>query len=354
MRSLQSFIPGIAIGAERALVVALLVAAGAVLAPGQQKSGRSAGDVAGMQMNKARNVRLTAANDESQHVLTFRLGPLRLPADAGMNVAQAPDLYWTVPFDGWFTAYHPRLEDASGNTLPPRLLHHVAIYDTDHQNLLCSQEPEHIFGAGGEMADWPGIPGLGYRVRKGDRIKVSTMFHNDEAASFPETYLEVKINYQPLDSSEAPLLGVRPVWFDVKECGSSAYDLKPGRNVTTGKFTLGSSGRLVGVGGHLHDYGRELILEDDTTRRKIADLKARLDAEGRLISVPIVRFTENGGFALAKGDSISVTAFYDNPTGRFLPQSAMGIIVGYFLPYGDGDYGRTPVRKLTKPAAPND
>ena len=209
-------------------------------------------------------------------------------------------------------------------------------------------KPEHIFGAGGELADWPAISGLGYRVRQGDKILITAMFHNDGSASYPRTYLEIKIEYQPLTAGGLELLGVRPVWFDVKECGDSSYDLTPGRNVTSGEFKLDSSGRLMGLGGHLHDYGEQLTLEDDTTHRQIANLKAKLDAEGRLISIPIVQFTQERGLPLAKDDVMKVTAVYDNPTGKSLPGSAMGIMVGYFLPYRDGDYG-APRRQKKRP-----
>jgi hypothetical protein len=326
-----------------------MLAACAAVAPARQQG--ETGEMPGMPhmaLNRATGVMLTVSNDESRHEFTLRLGPWNLPGRAGMNVAQAPDLHWTVPLDGWFTAYHPRLVDAAGNALPGRLLHHVAVYDADHANFLCPSKPEHIFGAGGEMADWPAIPGLGYRVRQGDKVLITTMFHNDGAASYPQTYLEIKIDYQPLITGGPELPGVRPVWFDVKECGDSSYDLKPGRNVTSGEFTLDSSGRLMGLGGHLHDYGEQLTLEDDTTHQRIANLKAKIDAQGHLISIPVVQFSEERGLPLAKGDEMKVTAVYDNPTGKYLPDSAMGIMVGYFLPYGEGDDG-TPSHQKKGP-----
>lgn len=282
----------------------------------------------------AEGVRLEVANDAARHVFTMRLGPLNLPAHAGMNAAQAPDLAWTVPLNAWLVAYGPRLVDGSGKALPGRLLHHVAVYDTAHRNYLCPGQPEHIFGAGGEMTHWPATPGLGYRVQKGDKIVVATMFHNDEDVSYPQTYLEIRIQYQPVVPGVPSLVAVRPVWFDVMECGESAYDLKPGQNVTTGNFTLASSGKLIGVGGHMHDYGRELVLEDVTRNQKIATLDAKLDPEGRLISIPIVLFAQTGGLELAKGDDIRVTAVYDNPTGKYLHDGAMGIAVGYLIPDG--------------------
>ncbi|HEV3279382.1 MAG TPA: hypothetical protein VG860_21505 [Terriglobia bacterium] len=319
------------------LLATSMFAVGAfALARGQQATGDMS-HMHHMAMPKASGVRLEVASDEARHVFTLRLGPLNLPAQAGMNVPQAPDLSWTVPLDGWLVAYHPSLVDASGKPLPGRLLHHVAVYDASRRNYLCPKEPEHIFGAGGEMTDWPATPGLGYRVRQGDKIRVATMFHNDQAVSYPQTYLEIKIDYQPIVPGSPSLVGVRPVWFDVMECGESAYDLKPGHNVTTGEFKLETSGRLIGVGGHMHDYGRGLVLEDATRNQNIATLDAKLDADGRLISIPIALFTEGGGLELAKGDVIRVTAVYENPTGKILPQGAMGIAVGYLVPDGETD-----------------
>lgn len=315
-------------------VTPFLLALVAFAAPGRQQA---AGDMAHMHhraMRKAVGVQLKVADDEAQHVLTMRLGPVNLPAHAGMNVAQAPRAFWMASANVWFIAYHPRLTDASGKTLPGRLLHHVAVFDQSNRNYLCPGEPEHIFGAGGEMTNWPAMPGLGYRVRQGDRIAVSTMFHNDEAVSYPQTYLEIKVQYQPVEPGGPQLMGVRPVWFDVMGCGESAYDLRPGRSVTTGDFTLATNGKLIGVGGHMHDYARQLVLEDATRNQKIATLDAKLDPQGRLISIPIAVFADTGGLELSKGDDIRVTAVYDNPTGHDLRAGAMGIAVGYLIPEG--------------------
>lgn len=275
-----------------ALLTFTLVTARAQQPPGTVTDMSGMGHMPPMSMQEAAGVHLTVTDDEAQHVFTLRLGPLNLPANAGMNVAQPPDLAWTVPLDAWFVAYRPRLLDGSGKTLPSRLLHHVAVYDTTHRNYLCPKQPEHIFGAGGEMTSWPATPGLGYRAQKGDKILVATMFHNDEQLSYPQAYLEIRIQYQPVAAGEPSLVAVRPVWFDVMECGQSAYDLKPGRNVTTGNFTLATSGKLIGVGGHMHDFGRELVLEDATRNEKIATLEAKLDPEGRLISIPIALFAQ--------------------------------------------------------------
>jgi hypothetical protein len=48
--------------------------------------------------------------------------------------------------------------------------------------------------------------------------------------------------------------------------------------------------------------------------------------------MPVVMFIGTGGYALATGDKLTITATYDNTSGRPLRDGAMGIVVGYFVP----------------------
>jgi hypothetical protein len=178
-----------------------------------------------MAQHKVARVFLDVADDKAGHTLTARLGPLNLPAHSDhSSVAQPANQYLTIPFEGWLVAYHPRLSDAAGTTLPGRMLHHVAFWNVNRPDFLCPNKEEHVFGAGGEMNDWPVVPGFGYRVRQGDRIRISSMFHNPTGTSYPQVFLEVKIEYRPAD---AAMKSIYPAWFDVTQCGDSDYDLKP-------------------------------------------------------------------------------------------------------------------------------
>jgi hypothetical protein len=295
--------------------------------------------------------RMTTANDPATGTLTVRIGPLDLPANTGhMAAAQAADQYLDIPFDGWITAYHPRLVDDTFNLLPGRLLHHVAFWNTSRSDFLCPNKEEHIFGAGGEMNDWPALPGFGYRVARGDRIRINTMFHNPTDTSYPRTYIEIRIEYKTTraaDGSPVQLKSVYPAWFDVQTCGHSGYDLAPGKNETRGEFALKYTGTLLGVGGHMHDYGVELALANATRGENVATLRAALDPQGRIQSMPIVTFLDRGGYRLQAGERISVVARYDSPTGKPLHDGAMGIVVGYFLPDNDAH-----MAALRRPANP--
>ena len=152
----------------------------------------------------------------------------------------------------------------------------------------------------------------------------------------------MKIEYRL--ASKEQLKSVYPAWFDVQQCGDSDYDLKLGRNVTSGTLRLDYSGILLGVGGHLHDYGRQLVLENLTRKQNIATLDASLDEKGRLLSIPLTLFVQQGGYHLSKDDLVKVTARYDNQSGKELPQGAMGIVVGYFLPDTDSEMWHSLVR----------
>jgi hypothetical protein len=290
-------------------------------------------DMHGMAMPVSSTATVAVADNPAAHLLTVKLGPLNLPAHTGhMQAAQPRPQFLKIPFDGWIIAYHPRLVDASGNPIPGRLLHHVAFYNTSRPDFVCPNKQEHIFGAGGEMNDWPATPGFGYRVHPGDRIRISSMFHNSTATSYPAAYLEVRIEYRNISAAGTPLKSVYPTWLDVKSCRESSYDLKPGRNLTTGNVTMDYPGILLGVGGHMHDYGRELVLTNLTRKQTVASLPAKLDANGHMLSMPIVLFMSQGGYKVAKGDHMQITATYQNPTGHLLREGAMGIVVGYFLP----------------------
>ncbi|MGZ4812368.1 MAG: hypothetical protein ACXVZI_06330 [Terriglobales bacterium] len=284
-------------------------------------------------MPRVSHAMLSLSSDTDKREITAKLGPLYLPAHTDHTATHQPlPQFLTIPFDGWITAYHPSLVDDAGNKLPGRMLHHVAFWNTRRSDFLCPNKEEHIFGAGGEMNDWPALPGFGYRVHKGDRIRVTTMFHNPTGQDYPSAWLVVRMEYQP---ETASLKSVYPAWFDVKQCGDSSFPIVTGGMTLNAEIPVNFSGRLLGVGGHMHDYGEQLVLSDETQKQSIAKLDSTLDGEGHIQSMPVVVFLERGGFPLKKGDEVPVQAKYGNP--RQANAEGMAIVVGYFLPANDAE-----------------
>jgi len=292
----------------------------------------------GMHHAMAKGVKLEEKIDAATHTITLRVGPMALPSHTSHHkMPQPPDLFWTIPVDAWLLAYTPKLVDSSGNEVPGRVLHHVAFWNENRSDFLCPNKEEHIFGAGSELTNWVEIPGYGYPVRKGDQIRVETMVHNPSDTPYDKVYLEVQIPYIDANApSVAKLINnVYPAWMDVESCGNSGYDLKPGKNVTTGTVPVKYDGILLGVGGHMHDYAKEIVLEDTTRKETVATLDAKVNAQGELLSMPVVTFFDRGGYKFAAGDTLKITAIYENATGKLLRDGAMGIVVGYFAPTND-------------------
>jgi hypothetical protein len=304
----------------------------------------------GVHHTVARGVTLQTKLDAATHTIILRVGPISLPANTShMRMPQPPDLYWTIPMDAWLLAYSPRLIDANGNEVPGRVLHHTAFWNENRADFLCPNKEEHIFGAGSEMTNWIEIPGYGYRVEKGDKIRIETMVHNPTDTSYENVFLEVRIPYQEAGASGRPApKSYYPAWIDAKSCGGSSYDLKPGKNIKEGEVALKYSGVLLGVGGHMHDYAKRIVLEDVSRRETVAVLDAKVNSQGQLLSMPTVTFFDKGGYKLAAGNVLKTSATYDNPTGKVLRNGAMGIVVGYFVP--DDDRQMASLRRKTKPA----
>jgi hypothetical protein len=286
----------------------------------------------GMHHAVAKGVLLAQSDDGQQ--ITLRIGPLSLPAHTNhMKMPQPADLIWKVPISGWLLAYHPKLVDAKGGAVPGIVLHHVAFWNENRPDFLCPNKEEHIFGAGSELTDWVEVPGFGYRVEQGDKIRVETMVHNPTDTSYTAAYLEVAIPYR--DASGTPVKSVYPAWMDVSSCGNSGYDLPAGASEKTGTVGLKYDGVLLGVGGHMHDYAKQVTLEDTTQKATVATLDAKLDDNGQLLSMPVKTFFQEGGYKLAAGDQLKITATYENSSGKVVRDGAMGIVVGYFVPAND-------------------
>ncbi len=147
--------------AIKVLVLSLIVSPAAVTARAQQ---------AHLSSHQGARVKLEVHDDLAARALMVRVGPIDLPARS--NHTRLPDLFLPSPFDGWLSAYHPKLIDDRGRTLPGELLHHVAFFSTARRDFICENGEESIFIAGREMTNWPTLPGMGYPIDKGYRIRI--------------------------------------------------------------------------------------------------------------------------------------------------------------------------------------
>jgi hypothetical protein len=145
--------------------------------------------------------------------------------------------------------------------------------------------------------------------------------------------------YTPV--SRAKVVSVWPMHFESSFVAgeSNAFDLVPGRSVHKAEFTMPVSGRLLAVGGHLHDYGKSLRLIDCRSGKTLVLLKARRDREGHMLAVDRFIYGYNDdALRLERGHRYRIEAEYDNPTGKVIAEGGMGSLGGPLEVEDPGDW----------------
>jgi hypothetical protein len=265
--------------------------------------------------------------DPDERVLVLRLGPIELPADDGHAMARTPLLPVQLPVGGWFTGFDARLRNEAGDVLPGHLLHHVNIMVPDRVDLF-RPIMQRLVAAGEETEaitlPWPfGIP-----VPEGQELLVYAMLHNPDGVAYGTVWLDMTIPY-----TDRRRRGVQPFFIDASPPpGPASWDLPPGRSERSWEGSPAVDGRVLGVGGHLHRFGTELILEDVTAGRVITRLRPDVGPDGEILGVERRRFLWWLGIPLRTDRVYRITAIYDNPTPDTIPWGAMGAIGGAFMP----------------------
>jgi hypothetical protein len=285
---------------------------------------------------------LTLATDSSRHEVVVTVGPFAVPAMApmpGMNMMDhsmahdSPLERFAWPVDGWVRGFRIEVLDEAGRPAPRRILHHLIVVNFARRQLVYPAY-ERLLGAGAETADVSLPKSIGIPLAAGTPLGLYVGWHNESEHDLEGIRLRLTILWMPRNQNPAPL-DVLPFYADVNLDigGSNSFDVPPGQTARSYDFTLPLAGRLLGVSGHLHDYGAGLRLEDAQTGRVLTTLAARRDPGGRVSGVERRLFGVSGaGLHLRAGRRYRVVGAYDNPTGQTLIRGAMASVVGLFAP----------------------
>lgn len=280
--------------------------------------------------------------DASRHEVSFDVGPFDVPAMNMRGMAQSTmqmdhdesvrTLYqFTWPVDGYAKGFRVEVRDARGKLLPSSLLHHVTGVNLDRREYIYSAT-ERLFGVGKETQAVM-LPGnLAVPLQKGQRIGYYVGWNNDTGKDLKALTVKVVMTFAPA-SVTRDLTAVLPFWLDVNNevGGTNTFDLPPGKSLKRFEFTAPASGRILGVSGHLHDYGVAMQLEDAESGAVLVRLAASRDASGRVQSVARKFYAANA-IRLREGHRYRVVAEYDSPMKQSSPKAAMGNIVGIIAP----------------------
>lgn len=274
--------------------------------------------------------------DTAQSRIIVTAGPFHLPAmDPNMdmsNMAPSEVMPFAWPVDGYLRGFNVRMRNAAGDSLPHEILHHLIGVNFDRRQLVYPAV-ERIFGWGAETEPVELPSSMGVPMSAGEKLGMYAMFHNETGKDIDSAYLEVTLLYTP--SKEHDILSVMPFYVDVNNHigGVTTFDVPPGKSTHSYQFELPIGGKLVGIGGHLHDYGSSLELEDASTGKVLARLKARRDHDGHVEGVGRFIFGFNSdALRLQAHHAYRVVAEYDNPTKETFKDGGMGHINGAFVP----------------------
>ena len=291
---------------------------------------------------------VTIAVDSGRRELTITAGPFDLPnmppmedhamMDLGMS-HDTPVQQFEWPIDGWFRGFRMELTDAAGNPVPRGVIHHMIMVNFSRRQLVYPAV-ERLMGAGTETEDISVPKTIGVPMTPGMKLGMYVAWHNDTGRDLEGVFLKIAMMWTPKNQNPPPVNSL-PIYMDANLTvgGSNTFDVPPGRSEKAFEFTLPVSGRLLGVGGHLHDYGVLVRLEDAVSGKVITTVEATRDSAGKVSKVSRRLFGVSGeGLKLKAGHPYRVVGVYDNPTGETLVKGAMAHMAGLFVPDDLGEW----------------
>jgi hypothetical protein len=172
-------------------------------------------------------------------------------------------------------------------------------------------------------------------VHRGQELIVTSMLHNPTAQGYRGVRLRVHFPWTAADAVLRPM-SVLPFYIDVMPPASlHSWDLPPGRSSRSWEARPAVAARILGVSGHLHQYGTDLRLEDVTAGKVLWDARPQVDRDGQVVAMPATKFIWQLGVPVRPDHVYRLTAEYFNPTGDTIPGGAMGALGGAVVPDGD-------------------
>ncbi len=272
--------------------------------------------------------------DSARREIVITVNSISIPAaEAGGHHGPEVRLPVEWPVKGWMRGWHIDVLDSAGNVLPREMLHHAGVVNLDRRQL-AYPVPERLVASGAETKPVLLPASMGVPMTPDQHLVLFYMLTNHTATPVGGATLRVTINYTP-DRENGPR-NVMPFIVDAfvgQNGGDRSFDLQPGLTETSAEFTIATGGHLRALGAHLHDFAVEIRLEDVATNKVLARLKTKRDSTGKVLSVASTKFLLKwGGLKLKPDHKYRVVGVYDNPTCGVIPQGAMAVLVGVFIP----------------------
>jgi len=273
---------------------------------------------------------IITANPKRDELL-LELPPVDLPPSA---VVDQPASVGEFPVSGFIYALHAEIVDETGRRLPSGLLHHMNVMDPTERELFLPIS-RRILASGMETGEirFPWLL-FGTRVRSGQTILANAMVHNPTPVAYRGVRVRLVLSYVP-DRRPWPFFSVLPWQLDVAfPVGDKSFDLPPGRSERSYEGSPAVGGKLLVIGGHMHEYGRAIEFWDATTGKMLWQGEPAPARPGQPSAVPVATLYRLTGIGLriTPAHRYRVRVVYENPTGNTIAGGGMGVVGGLFMP----------------------
>lgn len=290
---------------------------------------------------------IKAVVDSAKHLVVVTLGPCVVPALGTMDMPGMSNMammghgpgnedvrvHFRWPADVWMRSFDLQLFDKNHHRLnQPTTMHHLELLNFDRRQILYPMV-ERVYGLGEETGSATIPKTLGLPLDAGMDMALYVMWNNHTDTELDGVTLQLTMKYSPRNLAPRPTI-VLPFKADVNihPGAGDAFDLPPGGGSRSAVFTVGASGRLLAVGGHLHDYGKELRLEDARSGKVLARVSAQRTPDGEVTGVTHGLYGVLGrGPHLKAGRPYRLVAVYEGSPADSI-RGAMGLMGGIFAP----------------------
>ncbi len=243
------------------------------------------------------------------------------------------------PVDGGLRGFKLGVFSSDGTPLPRSLVHHLNVLNFDRRELVYPV-PTRLIAIGSETPDIRLPSSHQVVLERGDSLGWYVAWHNDTGKDIEDAYVELVLPYGELKEGRAPLTMVY-LDADLKIGDRTSFDVPPGHSEKSFEFEVPTSGKLLAAGGHVHDYGVEVRLEDVETGKVLFRLESDRDEEGKVSSVDQKIFRRffnlfDASIQLETNRTYRIVGVYDNPTGEIQP--GMAQIGALFRPDDPADW----------------
>lgn len=282
---------------------------------------------------------LRVAVDSGRKAVTLIAGPFDIAGGGGEHAHHAHEMEYPVlrfdwPTDGWLRGFRLEVTDGDGRPLDRRLIHHLNVVNYGRRQLFYPAV-ERTLAIGQETEDIILPATIGVPITRGTPMGLIVAWHNEKPEPVVDVMVKLTLVWMPTNQMPRPV-DVLPVYADViYPIGRNAnFDLPPGATTFSADLKMPVSGRIIGAGGHAHDYGRAITFAQVApSEKQVLRLAMTLDDEGRLVEIDRkLPGLWGAGTRLVAGRTYRLSGSYDNPTGETIPDGAMVHLALMFAP----------------------